>query len=320
MSLKSRLRDASPEFVIRGYREFSTWYGLLTSRNKEFLRFAPPGHFYSPIPDVDDVRRHALQVFDRSVGSVAGVRINEQGQLSCAEDFTATYADMPFPEHAETGSRYHLDNEWFSYGDGIVLYSMMRRFAPRRIIEVGSGFSSAAMLDVNDKFFDGAIELTFIEPYPERLLGLLSEADATRCKIVQSPVQDCPAEVFSSLRANDFLFIDSSHVAKMGSDVLHLLFTVLPQLAPGVVVHFHDVLWPFEYPRTWLDQGRAWNEAYFVRSFLQYNRSFEITYFNSFMAAKHSALLSTTMPLVLRRPSADMTPGNASIWITKQEA
>lgn len=317
MSLRGKLRDASPDFVMRGYREFSTWYSLLTSRNKEFLRFAPPGHFYSPIPDVDHVRRAAVQTFDQSVGAVAGVRLNEPGQRALAEQFAGTYPDLPFPEHPRTGARYHLDNEWFSYGDGIVLYSMMRQFQPKRIVEVGSGFSSAAMLDVNDRFFDGQLDLTFVEPYAERLLGLLGGPDTQRCTIVQKPVQETSTTLFTSLEANDFLFIDSSHVAKTGSDVLHLLFTVLPLLKPGVLVHFHDVLWPFEYPRPWLEQGRAWNEAYFVRSFLQYNRSFEITYFNAFMAAKHSDLLRTAMPLVLRRPSAEMTMGNASLWLTK---
>jgi predicted O-methyltransferase YrrM len=317
MSLKTKLREASPEFVVRGYREFSTWYALLTSMNKEFLRFSPPGHFYSPIPDLEHVRRNAGQVFDQSAGSVPGVRLNEKGQLALAGEFAATYAELPFPEHSQTGSRYHLDNEWFSYGDGTVLYSMMRRFKPRRIVEVGSGFSSAAMLDVSDKFFDGKIDLTFIEPYPERLYSVLGDTDTQRCTIVQRPVQQAPEKLFTSLEENDFLFIDSSHVAKAGSDVLHLLCTILPLLERGVLVHIHDVLWPFEYPQPWLEQGRAWNEAYFVRTFLQYNRSFEITYFNSFMAQKHGDLLTRTMPLAMRRPSAEMTPGNGSLWLTK---
>lgn len=317
MSLKSKLRGTSPQSVLRGYREMLTWYSMLTSRNKEFLRFAPPGHFYSPIPDADHIRRNAKQIFDRSVGSVAGVLINEENQLARISEFATTYHEMPFPEYPRNGSRYHLDNEWFSYGDGIILYSMMRRFRPRRIVEIGSGFSSAAILDVNDKFFDDQIDLTFIEPHAERLFGLLRDTDARRCEIVQKPVQETSNNCFTSLKKNDFLLIDSSHVAKIGSDVLHLLFVVLPILRHGVLVHFHDVPWPFEYPLPWLEQGRAWNEAYFVRSFLQYNQSFEITYFNSFMEAKHGELLSASMPLVLRRPSAETLPGNSSLWVTK---
>lgn len=317
MSLKSKLTDASWQFVLRGYRTISTWHSILTSRNKEFLRFAPPGHFYSPIPNIDHIRRNTKQMFDRSVGSIAGVLINEQNQLARVDEFATTYREMPFPEHPRNNSRYHLDNEWFGYGDGIILYSMMRRFRPRRIIEVGSGFSSAAILDVNDRFFDGQIDLTFIEPHPERLLDLLGDADVRRCTIVQKPVQEISTNCFASLEKNDFLLIDSSHVAKIGSDVLHLLFVVLPMLRHGVLVHFHDVLWPFEYPLPWLAQGRAWNEAYFVRAFLQYNQSFEITYFNSFMETKHGELLSKSMPLVLRRPSAEMLPGNSSLWVTK---
>lgn len=317
MSLKSKLGGMSPQSVLRRYREMSIWYSMLTSRNKKFLRFAPPGHFYSPIPDFDHIRRSAKQIFDRSAGSVAGVLINEENQLARIGEFAATYHEMPFPEYPRNGFRYHLDNEWFGYGDGIILYSMMRRFRPQRIVEVGSGFSSAAILDVNDRFFDGRIDLTFIEPHAERLFGLLRDTDARRCTIVQEPVQETSTNYFTSLEKNDFLLIDSSHVAKIGSDVLHLLFVVLPMLRHGVLVHFHDVLWPFEYPLPWLEEGRAWNEAYFVRSFLQYNQSFEITYFNSFMEAKHGNLLSASMPLVLRRPSAEMLPGNTSLWVTK---
>jgi len=317
MSFKTKVKAASPDFLVHGYRDVSSSLTLLTSRNKRFLRFAPPGHFYSPIPDIDDINSPAIRANGR-VESIPGVRLNERGQLDRAEEFAKNYPDMPFPEQAAPGLRYHLDNQWFSYGDGVVLYSMMRDLKPRRIIEVGSGFSSAAMLDVNDRFFDGKIELTFIEPYPKRLRGVLGGADTAHYTILEAPVQDAPMECFGKLEANDILFIDSSHVGKVGSDVLHLLFNVLPTLAPGVVVHFHDIPWPFEYPHTWLEQGRAWNEAYFLRSFLQYNTSFEIAYFNSFLATNHATAISGLMPLAMRRPSAELTEGNSSIWIVKQ--
>ena len=316
MTVKSTLGQWSPLFLRRRVRNASAWLTILRSRNKEFLRFAPPGHFYSPIPDLALVRRNAWRVYDGSVDDLPGVRLNTDEQVKLLGRFAEHYGEMPFPERASPGNRYHLDNQWFGYGDGVTLYSMMREFTPARIVEVGSGYSSAAMLDVDQRFF-GTIGLTFIDPYPQRLLGLLGDADRERCTVLDQPVQAVPIDVFTQLQDGDFLFIDSSHLAKTDSDVLHLLFRVLPVLQPGVIVHIHDMMWPFEYPASWLEQGRAWNEAYFVRAFLQFNDTFEIVYFNSYMEAKHADLVSAAMPLAMSVPSMANTIGNSSLWLRR---
>jgi predicted O-methyltransferase YrrM len=315
-ALTSSLKHNSPEFVRTAYYKYSKWRSWVASANNEFLRFAP-GHFYSPLPDLKSVRVSSARIFDLSVSEVPGVQLNEAGQLHLAESLAKYYDEMPFPEQRVDDSRYHLDNRYYSYGDGITLYSVLRAVKPVRVIEVGSGFSSAAMLEVNEQFFDGQMDLTFIEPYPDRLNSLLRANDNRNCTILRQPVQDVPTEAFQALERNDILLIDSSHVAKIDSDVVHLLFRILPVLNDGVIVHFHDILWPFEYPESWLEEGRAWNEAYLLRAFLQYNQSFEICYFNAFMAAKHADLLSKTMPLVLRRPSVPTTPGNSSLWLRR---
>jgi hypothetical protein len=118
--------------------------------------------------------------------------------------------------------------------------------------------------------------------------------------------------MFEALEAGDILFIDSSHVSKLGSDVHYLMFEVLPALRPGVWVHIHDIFHPFEYPIQWYDEGRAWNEAYVVRAFLQYNKAWQIEHFSSFMIARHEEWYRKHMPLVLR-----LHGGN--IWISKKE-
>lgn len=315
-ALTSSLKRNSPEFVRTAYYKYSKWRSWATSANNEFLRFAP-GHFYSPLPDLKAVRAHSERIFDLSVNDVPGVEMNEAAQLELVDKFANYYDEMPFSEKRVDDSRYYLDNRYYSYGDGITLYSMMRAHQPARIIEVGSGFSSAAMLEVNDRFFEGSIDLTFIEPYPDRLRSLLRTTDTRKCTILEEPVQEVPTDTFGALHRDDILLIDSSHVAKIDSDVVHLLFRILPILDDGVIVHFHDILWPFEYPGSWLEEGRAWNEAYLLRAFLQYNRSFEIMYFNSFLAAKHTDTLARTMPLTVRRPSVPTTPGNSSLWLRK---
>ncbi len=107
----------------------------------------------------------------------------------------------------------------------------------------------------------------------------------------------------------DILFIDSTHVSKIGSDVNRLIFDILPALPRGVVVHFHDIFFPFEYPLEWLYEGRAWNEAYLLRAFLSYNKSFKILFWNSYLQAKQLDALNAAYPA--------MAVGGSSIWIKK---
>ncbi len=109
-------------------------------------------------------------------------------------------------------------------------------------------------------------------------------------------VEDVPQNEFNVLTANDVLFIDSSHVLKIGSDLSKLFYTVLPQLKAGVIVHIHDIFWPFEYPEEMIREGRFWNEIYFIRSFLQFNDSFEILYFSSFIESQYPDVLKASLP------------------------
>lgn len=313
----SLLKSENYQILKTAPPQFEKMLSLLKSENYQFLRRTPPGHFYSPIPDIKEIRSKSKAGFDQSAKEIPGVDINKDTQLSLADRFIAFYGEIPFTDNKVDHNRYYFDNSYFSYGDGLSLYSMMRLFKPKRIVEVGSGFSSAAMLDTDERFFRGQIEFTFIEPYPDRLLSLLTNKDMEQCKILKEPVQKVPIYHFDNLCENDFLFIDSSHVAKMHSDVLHNIFTILPSLKKGVLVHFHDILWPFEYPQNWLDYGRAWNEAYFVRAFMQYNKSFEILYSNSYMEFHHEKFLRDNMPLMLKTPSSDLSPGNTSLWIRK---
>jgi hypothetical protein len=181
---------------------------------------------------------------------------------------------------------------------------------PKRIVEVGSGFSSCVILDTAELFLDGKVECTFVEPYPERLLSLLRLEDRGRVQILVKRVQDVGLESFLALERNDILFIDSSHVAKIGNDVNYLLGEVLPRLRPGVYVHVHDIFYPFEYPESWIREGRSWNEAYILRAFLAFNLAFEIVLFNTFLERFHRGIFEREMPLCLRNEGG-------SIWLQR---
>lgn len=271
----------------------------------------PPGHYYSPTVSIEDLTKRAHEIWKDSPRHIDGLDLNEEDQLKLINEFAAFYPELPFQAKPKAGLRYYYENSMYSYSDAIFLFSIMRKFKPARIIEVGSGFSSALMLDTNNLFFDNAIDCTFIEPYPNRLNSLLLKNE--KIALIEQPVQNVPVELFESLEKDDILFIDSTHVSKTGSDVNFLLFEVLPKLAKGVRIHFHDIFYPFEYPKKWvIKQKRSWNEAYMLRAFLSNNQKFKIIAFNTFLQEFNENWFKENMPLCLKNRGG-------SIWLEVTE-
>jgi predicted O-methyltransferase YrrM len=267
----------------------------------------PPGHFYSPIPDWTSVVREGV-VPD----SCPGIDVNEAEQLELLAALAQFHDHHPFSDDPSPGVRYFLRNNVFLAADGIVLYCMLRHLQHGRLIEVGSGYSSALILDTVGE----ETELTFIEPNPDRVRKLLLAGD--RPRIYESPLQRVSLSLFTELEPGDVLFVDSSHVSKRGSEVNLLLFEILPSLRSGVYVHFHDIFWPFEYPLVWAARKWAWNEAYLVRAFLQYNPEFEIVLFTSYLEHAHSEALVDHLPLTSRRLPDWPTLGPSSLWLRRR--
>jgi len=265
----------------------------------------PAGHYYSPIPHREDVQRY-LVCREKSCPELPGIDLNETEQMATLQDYAKYYNELPFRETKQPGFRYCFSNDMFKHGDGIYLYGFLRRNKPRRIIEVGSGFSSGLILDTVDQFFEHRPEMTFIDPYPERLYGVFTPQDSATVRVLAKKAQDVSLDTYLSLKAGDLLFIDSSHVVKVGSDVQFLLFEVLPRLPSGVFVHFHDICYPFEYHSHWLRDGWYWNEAYFLRSFLTYNQAWKIHFFSGFVAAKFHDYINQHMPLCLEDPGVSL--------------
>ncbi|MEI8305091.1 MAG: class I SAM-dependent methyltransferase [Burkholderiales bacterium] len=272
--------------------------------------FVPAGHFYSPIPSQTELRRDEARLFGPMPREIPGIDLREAAQLALLESFAGFYAEMPFTHEPVAANRYRFDNPAYSYSDAILLYCMLRHLRPRRLIEVGSGHSTCVVLDTRERFLAGQLELTCIEPYPALLESLLRPGDRERITLLPQRLQDVDLAVFAQLQRGDVLFIDSTHVARTGSDVNRLFFEVLPVLAPGVHVHVHDVFHPFEYPREWVFGGRAWNELYLLRAFLQYNAAWRVVLMNTFMEHFHADFFRERMPLCLRNPGG-------SIWLER---
>jgi hypothetical protein len=283
-----RLPDEAASDWLRGRLQagqsgLSLVADLMTSPEYEewsrHLLFVPPGHFYSPITTAPEVEAAlTLAAAHSTQTSLPGINIDRAAMLALWH----AIGSLPRAEHG-SGRRYHPDNPHFSAPDAFVWEGMLRLLLPHRVIEVGSGWSSALLLDTIDAHFPHKVQLTFVEPYPALLRSRLGEArDVT---IIETGVQAADPALFDTLEAGDILFIDSTHIVKTGSDVVHELFEVLPRLKSGVYVHFHDVFWPFEYSRHWtLVENRSWNELYVLRAFLTDNPAWEIVMLNDYLA------------------------------------
>ena len=277
---------------------------------ESYLSF-DPGHYYSPIVEPSEYLEQQSKATASERYLPIEIDFNEMEQLNLLNQFVKYYPEFPFLNDSKS-LRFTINNVFFTFSDALALYNMLREKKPQRVVEIGSGFSSALMLDVNERFFNNGIEFTFIDPSPERLEANLKENE--RVFIIKEKVQDIDISVFKTLESGDFLMIDTSHVSKSGSDVNHIYFNILPNLNSGVIIHIHDIFFPFEYPEQWiLKENRSWNELFLLRAYLAYNTNFKIIYFNSFLEKKYRQFFEDKMPLSLTKGSTIC----GGIWIDK---
>ena len=269
---------------------------------------ALPGGFYSPIPSMKEVQEYNFEAPFPEM--LPGIDLNSNEQYELLNSFERYYNELPFTDEKSKGLRYFYKNNFYSYSEAIVLYCMIRYLKPKNIIEVGSGFSSSVMLDTNEKFMAHSVNCVFIDPHPERLESILNNEDKRKVTIHKKRLQEIPITVFTELGKNDILFIDSTHVSKLNSDVNYLIHEILPILAEGVHIHFHDVCYPFEYTRETFLSGKAWNEQYILRAFLECNKSFKIVMFDTYLKKKFENEIKNRFPLLYKN-------NGGSIWIKR---
>ncbi len=269
----------------------------------------PPGHYYSPLLDFANLGPDAAGLPFDGIEWWDHVDLQREKIALYYADLLDNFPPVPFPSQKTEGYRYYTDNVWFIQSDAFVLSAIIQKEKPRRIVEIGSGFSSAVILDTLERT-NATAELTCIEPHPERLFSLLFQMDRAKVEVVPQQVQEVSLSIFDRLEAQDLVLIDSSHVAKIGSDVAFLLLRVLPRLKRGVLVHIHDVLYPMSYPIDWIRDGIAWNESLFLRAFLIGNSQFEITAFNSYAGYSFPDVFQSRFPGFLQNTGG-------SIWLRK---
>ncbi len=270
----------------------------------------PIGHFYSPIVNPVDVRPREAKLW-ANASDMPGMDFRIPDQLALLQELKPHMSSVSYPMD-DPGDRrtYFYGNDQFPVLDAEFLHALLLHAHPRAMIEVGSGFSSLVTAKVNRELMGNQLNFSCIEPYPRQFLVDGVEGIS---KVIQEKVEDVDLSFFDRLGTGDILFIDSSHVAKAGSDVNYVFFEVLPRLKPGVLVHFHDIFLPDEYPKEWvLEQGRHWNEQYLLRAFLQFNNSFSVVWAAHFMGTRYTEAVQATFP---RYPELG---GGGSFWIRKK--
>lgn len=263
-----------------------------TERRELFLTWerhgfhVTPVHFYEPIPDTQSLP----ETLWSQPSELVGIDMNDSMQLDLLRNHFSKFRR----EYETVSAEPPPGQLWpFRGTDVLVAYCMVRHFQPRRIIEVGSGFSSLVLGQAAAK--NKTSSLICIDPFPGELLrnGSIPALQS----LIETKVQDLDVKFFSQLDPGDILFIDSSHAVKIGGDVNYLFLEVLPRLNPGVIVHVHDIFLPFEYRRHWvLNEFRFWTEQYLLQAFLTFNSEFEVLLANYYLSRYHKEHLRAAFP------------------------
>ena len=249
--------------------------------------FVDPGHFYSVIPSI-------TEEYNNSKVKFLDLDFNKENHLDILNDISNYLSDFDnqFGHknviERQNDCKYTLLNGTFEWMDARLLYYFLQKNKPKKIIEIGSGNSTLLICNTKS-IFNLELEIICIEPYPSNYLEELNERG--EITLIKDKLENIDLNIFSDLQENDILFIDSSHVLKLDSDVMFYFTKIFPLLNKNVLIHIHDIFFPFDYPLSWLKEGRFWNEQYFLYVFLQYNTKFKIKFCNSYSYYKYKKKL-----------------------------
>jgi len=271
-------------------------------------------HHYQPIPDTSSL---ADDIWEKE-SELVGIDMNENCQLELLnKTFPKFKEECAFPEkQTNIPHEYFKENLFFAPLDAAILHCMIRYFQPERIIEIGSGFSTyvSAKASLLNKESSGVeCELSAIEPYPNETL---KRGFRGLSRLIKKPVEQVELSFFSQLRENDILFIDSSHVSRIGGDINYIFLEILPRLNRGVIVHVHDIFFPKEYMREFTFKWRwFFTEQYILQAFLAFNRAFRVLWCSNYMLSKCGDSLQSVFPNYLHE-YAPHTPA-VSFWMQR---
>jgi predicted O-methyltransferase YrrM len=268
-------------------------------------------NMYSPVPATPPTEHWSRP------RPLPGLHLDTEAQLAWAErELRSPLAEFD-PPSEPTGARggFHLWNSWYEGADAQLLWAMIRHLRPGLVLEMGAGYSTlvtAAACTANAR--DGA-PARFVSVDPDPRIPLARDI-AGLASLERTSITALPVDRFRELGSGDVLFVDTSHVVKMGSEVNYLVLEVLPCLRPGVIVHFHDIFLPYEYPREWFDAGTYLNEQYLLQAYLSDNPSYEVVFAAHAVERAHRQRLAALLA-ALDDPHARGKPGASAFWIRR---
>ena len=243
------------------------------------------------------------------------VNWDADAQMRFVEDDLASALTefRPQPDPDAPPGRFRLDNQTYDRVDAELLYGIVRWARPKRYVELGSGYSTLVAADarVANRAEGAEATIDCYDPYPSP--HVLARDDLAP-RVQRVSAQALPEDVVTELAAGDVLFVDTSHTVKMGGDVNRIVLDLLPLLAPGVVVHFHDIFLPWDYSRGHVDQAHFWTEQYLLQAFLMYNAAFEVLVSGQAVARAHPDRLRAVIPSF----HDGVSPG--AIWLRRTGA
>ena len=243
-----------------------------------------------------------------------GIRLNDKAQLALLEKFCYNEELLQLPLEKKREGEFYYHNGSFESGDAEYLYNMVRHFKPRRIVEIGAGFSTLLIRKAIDKNRENdsaySCEHICVEPFENQWL------ETVNVTVVRKPVESVDKSIFYALEANDILFIDSSHVIRPQGDVLSEYLEILPILKKNVLVHVHDIFTPRDYPeRMIVEEVRFWNEQYLLEAFLSGGTTYDVIGAVNYLARQYPESLGRKCP-VFSQERSFRQPG--SFWIRKE--
>jgi Methyltransferase domain len=261
-----------------------------------------PKHFYSPIPDTDTLKQYRFPS-----SHIPGIDLQPEAQLQLLRAFMAYQDEFKhIPLHSSNEAVFSLDNDAFTGIDPLVYYCMLRHFKPKTVIEIGSGHST--LLGAQATQANPSTHYICIDPWPRSFIA----KGVGSVEFIKERVETLDLGLFSALQPGDILFVDSSHVVRTASDVCFIILELLPRLPAGVIIHFHDIFLPYEYPKEWvIQQQRFWTEQYLLQAYLAENKLVEVLLANQYLVRQHETAVKAVFA------HASHIDG-ASFWIRKR--
>lgn len=286
---------------------FKDWRWAIFDKAERMGIHILPVHYYTPIPASAEIKfDDQTSVFAAVSGDVLDSAVNTLSEM--VDRYKDEYSDLadrkPF-EKQETISEFRFGLAPYSTIEAELLYGLVRSAKPSQIIEIGSGHTTLLIAEAIRAEAGYSPVFECIEPYrPKYLQNLPPEVTTFN----DSPLQSITMDRFREMGKGDILFIDSSHVVNYGSDVVYEICAILPNLSPGVLVHFHDIFLPYEYPTEWIENSKFfWNEQYMISALVQGSQRYKVVFPLHQIYRERRKEMDALFPLLVRpnqRPGA----------------